>query len=398
MSGRFLVAPALALLLLVIGATTFVAPSSQYGRSTLSREADGTAALGEILLARGREVDSLRLGLQVLRNASPQSVLVVLAGTSAFSLGHSPIEVERMVEIVESGGTVVLLSDRPHGLTTHVGINIAPRSRGRGDLANGLAAASPVVAHALTLGGSLQLQGRGALLNDVGLPLFASDGKVVAATVDVGLGRLVAFADPFVATNAGLTRGGNLMAMLSAIEGWLGPSGRVLFDDLHAGAPNDRGIVAYARRAGLAPALFLSLVTIGLFLWRGSRREGAVLVASRHGPTQPSTELVHALATLYERAGLTDHALDIVSRRFRREIEARSGVPWNGSRMRQWVLDELGPGAAKEFDDLSRRFAEAYRVSDPSIASVGELADRVHRFRSRRLIRRRAGPPRRRPT
>jgi len=387
---RWLV-PLLVLASVVAVGVVVVLPSADQGRSTLSRGPDGTAALAEVLRGRGHRVESLRLGLHVLRSAEPGSVLVVLAGTSVFSVGHGDAEVQRMREFLEQGSTVVLFTDRSHALATDLDVEVEDRALPRGTLDDGLVHASPAVAHPGTAGGSLAMRSRSALEGAFGLPLFASGDRVVAASTAVGKGRVLVFADPFLPTNAGLGRAGNLAAVMAATAGSLQGEGAVLFDDLHAGAADAHGTLAYARRAGLAPAVLLAVLALGLFGWRASRREGAILADLPGGPDQASSELVRALAALYERAELTDHALDIVSRRFRRELEARAGVSWKGKRMRAWVAAELGPAAAREFDDLSRRFTEAYRIGSPSLDRVGDLADRVHRFRTDRLHQRRAG-------
>jgi len=382
----------------VVAAVAVVLPSGDQGRSTLSRGPDGTAALAEVLKGRGRTVESLRLGLHVLRGAPPGSVLVAVAGTSALSIGHGSAEVRRMLDFVRAGSTVVLLSDRPHALARELDVAIEVRTLERGALPDGLAEAVPAAAHHAVAGGPLRIRSRSTLEGDLGLPLFAAEGRIVASSRSVGEGHVILFADPFPATNAGIGRGGNLQAVMATIDASVGPDGKVLFDDLHAGAADAHGTLAYARRAGLGPAVLIALVALGLFLWRASRREGSILGAAPVGPSQASSELVRALAALYERAELTDHALDVLSRRFRRELESRSGVPWKGSRMRVWVEAELGPAATREFDDLSRRFAEAYRSGDPGLDRVADLAARIHRFRTDRLHRRRAGKPGRETT
>jgi hypothetical protein len=379
--------------MVLVASFAVVVPSSDAGRSTLERGREGTAALAEVLSARGTTVHSLRLGLHVLGRKPPGSVLVMIAGSSSFSVRHRQADVDRVLQFVRSGSTVVLLTDRPHPLARELGLTVDPRALDRppAGTAAGIVAA-PTVPHFITAGGPLALHHRAALEeNDVGLPLFTVDGHVVATLLTIGAGHVFVVTDPFPATNAGIGLGGNLSALLAAIDGGLGADGVVLFDDLHAGASDEHGILAYARSAGLGAALFLAALTLGLFLWRASRREGAVLVPSRQADARASSELVLALAGLYERAGLTDHALDVISRRFRREMELRSGESWKRGTIRAWVLSELGAGATREFDDISRRFAEAFRSGDPDLDRVGDLADRVHRFQMKRLPRTRRG-------
>ena len=364
-----------------------VLPSGDSGRSTLERGPEGTAALSEVLRARGVAVESLRVGLQVLERRPVGSCLVMVAGSGLFTPGPKRSEVDNVLRFAEEGSTVILLTDRPNLVAAELGIEIVQRSLSRAGGDEGFVAL-PTFPHPLTTGGALALDRRAELVgSDLGLPLFAVGSRVVATAVSVGAGRVVLFADPFVATNAGLPQGGNLAAVLGAIEAWLGDEGVVLFDDVHAGAPEAHGTLAYARRAGLGPSLLIGVLALSMFLWRSSRREGAVLAETSGVDATASSDLVLALASLYQRADLADHALDVLSRRFRRDLEARSGASWKTGAVRGWIEQELGLPARAEFDEISRRFADAFNQGAPTLDRVADLAHRVHRFQTDRLLR-----------
>ena len=68
-----------------------------------------------------------------------------------------------------------------------------------------------------------------------------------------------------------------------------------------------------------------------------------------------SSELVAAIGSLYERAGMHHHAVTLMSRRFRRKVERRSGLAWKRDSLQTWVATELGPEAARAFERIWRR-------------------------------------------
>ena len=104
-----------------------------------------------------------------------------------------------------------------------------------------------------------------------------------------------------------------------------------------------------------------------------------------------SSELVAAIGSLYERAGMHHHAVTLMSRRFRRKVERRSGLAWKRDSLQTWVATELGPEAARAFERIRRSFASTLARSDPDPHDVLELARRIQRFESTWL----EGPTRR---
>lgn len=387
-AGRVRLGVPAALLALVAGgvaAVLVLGPAAGGARSTLDRSPVGTAALAGVLGRLGLEVESLRVGLVPLTRRPEGSVLVM---PSEPGLLPSSIVGDAELEILERfmarGSTVVVATHYPTSVLAEWEVEYHWDSLERPGRAGAQARwheALPLLPHPVTLGGPLAIVGRGGLeAGPSAEVLYAVDDVAVALSRPVGKGTLVVVSDPSTITNAGIGRAGNLDFWVNLLRHHLEPGGVIMFDDLHAGASDDHGVVAYARRAGMVPAMLLVLVVGALYLWRAGSRLGEILPALDERNPRASSELVHALASLYQRAGLRAHALAVLSRRFRRRMERRSGLPWDRKVLDPWVAQELGTEAARTFGRIRRGFAALLPDDDPDREATLELARLVHRF------------------
>lgn len=395
--ARLRVPAALLGLLAICGAAFLLLnPAAGGSRSTLDRGPEGTAALAGVLTRLGVEVESLRVGLVPLIRRPDGSVLVM---PSEPGLLPSSMVGEAELDILERfmtrGSTVVVATHYPTSVLDEWEVEYLWDSLGRPGREPDTPRwheALPLLPHPVTLGGPLAISGRGGLeAGSTAEVLYAVDDVVVALSLPVGKGALVVVSDPTTLTNAGVGRAGNLDFWVSLVRHHLRPGGVVLFDDLHAGAADDHGVVAYARKAGMVPAMLLVLILGALYLWRAGSRLGEILPSLDERNPRASSELVRALASLYQRAGLRAHALAVLSRRFRRRMERRSGLPWDRKVLDPWVAQELGPEAARTFGRIRRGFAALLPDDDPDRESALELARLVHRFEQTWLRPVRAG-------
>lgn len=363
-------------------------------RASDDRGPEGTAALAAVLRQMGHEVEAMRVGLNALMREPTGSVLFVV---SAPGLVPSAVvgdgEIRRLERFVEEGSTVVVVTHYADTFLDELGpafeydaIDTLDHDAGEESKT-----ALPLLPGPLTLGGPLAITGRGALhlggLHDE--PLFAVGPHPVAIRRGLGDGFVVAISDPTTVTNRGLGRGGNLEFYTALVESHLGEGGKVLFDDLHAGGGDDFGVIAYARRSGLTPALLAVLLLGAGYLWRAGSRFGAVLPPPDRRNPRPSSELVGAIGDLYERAGLHGHVVALMSRRFRRKVEQRSGMAWKREDLEAWVQSELGPDASRLFAQIRHGFGALLNRPEPDPEDVLTLARRVHRFETTWLTHRR---------
>lgn len=354
-------------------------------RSTEDRGPEGTAALAAVLAELGHPVRPLRVGLNALLRQPEGSVIFLVAAPGLLPPAVPTAgELNRLEAFVNAGSTAVVLTDFPDGFLEQFGVGFQWDEIERKDRDEGgprWRESPPVLPGPLTLGGALGIEGRGSL--DAGIAdeiLYALDGHIVALRRAVGQGHLFALSDPTVATNRGLRRAGNLAFVVELVRQHRRGDGVVLFDDLHAGGGDEFGVVAYARRSGFLPTIGLVLLLLGLYLWRAGARFGAILPAPDRRDLRASSELVRAVARLYERAGLRAHVVALLSRRFRRKIERRSGLPWKRELVDAWVHRELGEPAFKALQVCRAGFGQLLSEPDPDPDAVLALARRVHRF------------------
>lgn len=134
-----------------------------------------------------------------------------------------------------------------------------------------------------------------------------------------GRGSVVALADSFPVTNAGISRADNF-ALAANLAG--SDDGRILFDEYHHGystAPGPLGILAPSSRYGLG-ALALACL---LFLYGWGRRLGPAL-SFEPRPSRPATEYAYSLGELFETAGARGQALGILGAGLKRRMGHRA--------------------------------------------------------------------------
>ncbi len=375
-----------ALLALVVAVIALLGGSGVGGdRSTDDRGPEGTAALAAVLAELGHPVRPLRVGLNALLR-QPEGSVIFLVSAPGLLPPAVPTEgeLDRLQAFVEAGSTAVVLTDFPDGFLDQFGIEFEWDATERKDREEGgprWRESLPVLPGPLTLGGPLAFEGRGALESAVADDiLYSLDGKAVVLRREQGKGRLFVLSDPTPATNRGLRRAGNLAFFVSLVNQNRRGDGVVLFDDLHAGGGDEFGVVAYARKSGFLPTIGLVLLLLGLYLWRAGARFGAILPAADERDLRASSELVKAVARLYERAGLRAHVVALLSKRLRRKVERRSGLPWKREITDAWVQRELGDRAFTLFQHCRAGFGQLPSHPDPAPDAVLALARRVHRF------------------
>jgi len=339
----------------------------------------------------GLRVESMRVGLRPLRDQPKGSVLVVvLASGPLQSPAFSAMEGQWVLDFVAAGNTLLIAADRQHPLLDLLSVRYQERAkvRRRGDAQGPDVTGSRYKAHAVlpeehSLYGTLSLAGRGGLdLSDSALQaLYATDGQAVVALGERGAGQVIVVSDPFTLSNKGLGEGSNVALYGGLISAAVGADGRVLFDDLHAGANEARGIVAYASRSGFLSALLVALLLAGFYLWRAGSRLGAILPARDRRSARASAEMVHAMAGLYERAGLMGHALTVLSTRLDERVQLKGGVELAKAPESEWGR-ELDASARGELQWLHERLLSLTAQESPSSDDVLRWARRSQQFQN----------------
>lgn len=139
-----------------------------------------------------------------------------------------------------------------------------------------------------------------------------------------GRGRVVVMGDPYVVSNAGISRADNLFLAVNLVTGG---RTRVLFDEFHQGHGRGRNeALAYFRGT---PVVWLfaqgALVAFAL-VWTRGRRFARPLPAPRVD-RRSKLEFVASMAELQQRARAYDLALENVYARTRRALARYGGLP-----------------------------------------------------------------------
>ena len=374
-------------------AVLFSGASARGDHSSRSLGPDGSAAFFAILEQLAAPVHHLGVGLLPLRFEAPGSVLFMPIASGASGLSSvSSQETDMLVRFVEQGSSLVLLLDHHTGILSSFGLEVVPQGRRAPDAGGGLAPfqdALPVFLTETSYLGTLGLEGEAWVVPSADdSVLFGAEGYPVVVETEVGAGRVLLISDPTTLSNRGLERGANLEFYVRYVERWLGPEGRVLVDDLHAGAASERGIIAYARKAGLLPMLLLVALIAALYLWRASVRVETVSTKAERPAVHSETDGLAATAGLYERAGLYRYGISVSFRRFRLLLDQRSGQDWGSPGLREWVEREWGAEAALQYEEIRSGLTVLLGQDRPEPRACRASAFTIFRFEEQYLQRR----------
>lgn len=212
-------------------------------------------------------------------------------------------------------------------------------------------------------------------------------GRMVAAVIPHGQGRVLVVGAPELAMNVALARADNAQFWLSALAA-LGP-GPYEFDEFHHGFTNERSVVDFARRYGLHFAVLQLLAGVALWSVALKRfgRPRPPLEAARVG----ATDALFAMARLYREGRHHGFAAKLLSRGLTQELALHAGLPANASHgVVSDALKERGrQDLAQGLDAVATRAEAATSDNDLQqlAAHAAQLRQSIHP----------AGKPRRSP-
>ncbi|MGC8862077.1 MAG: DUF4350 domain-containing protein [Armatimonadota bacterium] len=138
-----------------------------------------------------------------------------------------------------------------------------------------------------------------------GIPTkFRSTGRV-------GRGAVYAFSSRRPITNRGMRDYRNAVAILRIVDRHVTKDGLIIFDEYHHGFAESRPLASYVSRQ-VWTALGMIFVAGLVLCHTYGKRFGAVRSLPTRSTARPGVEFVQALARLYQRAGATDLAADIL--------------------------------------------------------------------------------------
>lgn len=219
----------------------------------------GPQGASDLFSMLGRTRGRVERWTRPLTQLPPGGTLVVFAPATTMHLE----EQRQLILHAEAGGTVLLVSDELPELLKLRGLSLRQVPLP--------AASRPQVPSALVdPAAPLESRGMALLAQTPGvLSLYGSAHGARVATVTAGQGRMVLLTDPFVLSNEGIRRDGNLRFAWRLAHALPEP---VRFDERHHGFEPSRGALAYARARGLTPALLVTSLLVLLTLWRLATR------------------------------------------------------------------------------------------------------------------------------
>jgi hypothetical protein len=161
--------------------------------------------------------------------------------------------------------------------------------------------------------GEINLRWRRSFLNTEGAKVIAAiNDNPVAVEIPVGRGRIVAIADPAMASNGALRRSDNAVWLVHLASGW--GAGKALFDEYHHGFGQKRGTVELTYAFLMTPWgwCVLQLMAAGvLYAFFYRRRFGRVREPALPQRSSP-LELVEARAGVFRVASAQGLAADLI--------------------------------------------------------------------------------------
>ncbi len=141
------------------------------------------------------------------------------------------------------------------------------------------------------------------------LILFGVDGDAYAIQEDWGDGRIVVIADDHLFTNIGMLPEGNAAEAVALLEDYYGAV-ELVDAFFWSGADSPMDIATDPR---ITPVVLqLLLLVFAILLWRGAHFGRPR--ADRQATRRAFSEHTEALGAMYERAGASDHALQVYAR------------------------------------------------------------------------------------
>ena len=269
---------------------------------------DGPRGSSDLYRMLSRTRNRVERWTRPLTQLPPGGTLVVVAPSTTMHL-----EEQRQLFLhAEAGGTVLLVVDELPELLELRGLEMRQVP---------LPASSrpQVPSQLVDPAAPVESRGMALLAPDASvLSLYGSAHGARVATVAAGQGSMLLVTDPFILSNEGIRRDGNLRFAWRLAHAIPEP---IRFDERHHGFEPSRGAWAYARARRLGPALVIAVLLVLLTLWRLGTRP---LPTPARAPTRPagSAALVGPLSQRLSDSKAAASVLPLVHD----ELQ-RSGVP-----------------------------------------------------------------------
>jgi len=300
------------LLMLVIVLLTPAQHGRSYYPSSYSPGSDGAKAAYLLLEESGYQLERWEKS-PVDLPSTPAGHVYILAVPFA---EVEPAEKDAIKRFIGGGGRVLAMGMSAGALLPRADISYTTPER------FGWLEYAPAIPSRLTSAGTVGLEDAAtwnATGADVAHYMAGKDGAVVVS-YSYGAGEVIWWGSATPATNAGISRNGNLQLLLNSVGG---KDRRVLWDEyFHS---SRRSLFAYVSTTPLKWALLQAGVLLLAVLLTFSRRNGPIRPLPRESRLSP-LEFVETLGGLYRHAQATPVAIEIMYTRFRHLLARRLGL------------------------------------------------------------------------
>jgi hypothetical protein len=215
--------------------------------------------------------------------------------------------------------------------------------------------------------------------------IAAANSETLAVEINVGQGRIVAIADPTMASNGALRRSDNAVWLVSLAAGW--GNGRALFDEYHHGFGDKRGAASLVWAFSKTPwgwCLWQIAAAGLLYIFVYRRRFGRVY----EPPTferSSSLDLVDARAGILRAAGAQRLATQLMVQNLSHELSQAHGrtidVTSLSAQAGKRTATQISPESLAELQALAAKSERGEKLSEREFIEIGRLAGELSKGR-----------------
>lgn len=212
--------------------------------------------------------------------------------------------------------------------------------------------------------------------------IAAANNAALAIEVPVGEGRIVAVADPAMATNGALRRSDNAVWLVRLAAAW--GNGKILFDEYHHGFGQKRGTAELTRAFLITPWgwCVLQIGAAGLLYVFGYRRRFG-RIRELPAPHRASPlELVQARAGVLKVAAAQGLAADLIVQHVCQHLGKAHGKTLDSANLHQELANlarNRGTASSAALRALFAKVKNGERLSDKEFVELGRTAGEIIR-------------------
>jgi uncharacterized protein DUF4350 len=211
--------------------------------------------------------------------------------------------------------------------------------------------------------------------------IAAADKADLAVELPVGRGRIIAVADPAMASNGALRRSDNAVWLVDLAAAW--GNGKTLFDEYHHGFGQKRSTFELTRAFFMTPWgwCVLQIAAVGmLYLFAYRRRFGGI---REPPPSQRASplELLDARAGVFQAAAAQTLSAELIVQHLCQSLTQSRGKIVDGGNLSHELarLAKSSGGAAANLQTLFVKVQNGRRLSDREFIELGCSAGEIIR-------------------